>query len=118
MHASHASHAIRTIRVLAALAAPFTPCALFPMSIFTYPIERRLKYPYVALSIAALWYAPAAYIAPALLVPGSNGAFYIDHMLLCCLAYIALISPYTRTPLAIALALKNPHTHKHMYLTI
>lgn len=105
---------IRCVRIIAALAAPYTPCATFPMALFTYPLG-ALKYPYIALSLAAVWWPPAVYIAPLLLLSGSNGAFYIDHIVLCCVAYIALSSPYMRTPLAVALALKHPRTHKHIY---
>jgi hypothetical protein len=101
------------IRICAIVSVYYAPATLFPLALCTYPMG-RLFFPYIILSACTYWVPALTYVAPMLLLPGSNGAFYIDHIAMCVLAYVTLPSAIARVLMAVLIAFKNPRVHKHV----
>ena len=68
------------------------PAFAFPMCLQTFPLRIPLICVYTGSVIASVWLPWMKWIAPILLLPGSNGAFFIDHLVMYTALYASMWS--------------------------
>ena len=83
----------------------FYPSLAFPMCLQTFPLRRNHMTLYIGLTAAAFWYPPLKWLSPMTLAFGCNGAFYVDHILLCVALYATMWSDALRTTICIIIGI-------------